>query len=218
MMIGPKIPNAALIKCAAEIMSAENRSFEPISTRGRSMIYRTEDNKTVRLRTSNDHVLVIAAKPLEDKWQLNIEGTDYVLVVMPVIQRVVGEVRAFLVPTELLVRLVREEYAEMLNQVPEIGMKPNAVTVQFGSPNNDGEPFDRAWDPYLLPHTTDSHAYVDIPADKSHRSRQLRQSKPKKRTKYLETVADVIMETKARISEITGSPIESVTVEVRIES
>jgi hypothetical protein len=83
------------------------------------MIYRTSEDETVRLRTCNDHVLIVVADQHDpDKARLNVEGTNYVLVVMPERPRTPGAVVGYLVPTEVVTEEVRGGQRHWLDTAP----------------------------------------------------------------------------------------------------
>jgi len=82
------------------------------------MIYRMANGATVRARTCNDHILIaVADSPAEDA-NLNIEGTDWLLVIMPEIERTPGRVLAYLVPTDEAVKHARQTHAAWLASKP----------------------------------------------------------------------------------------------------
>ena len=202
-------------------MAKSERRFEPVPSSGRSMIYRTDNEMTLRLRTSNDHVLVIVANPQGDSWDLNIKGTDLVLVVMPTHPRSVGEVRGFLVPTDVLVDAVFDEYRSPLSMPPSSDATPYAVPLAFGASSDDGSSFATTWEKYLLEASVDAGDFISEP-DK----RPTARPSPRGRRKRFhqeplssdQSVADIISDAKRRIARITGVPVEAVSVEVRIES
>src|SRR5579859_3100892 len=99
-----RIPNDKLLAAGLELMRKNGRPLTKLDSFGGSMRYKTTDGKIVRVRTCNDHILIVVAdKPTTDA-KLNIEGTDYLLVVMPEIQRTPGKVKAYLIPTEVAVK------------------------------------------------------------------------------------------------------------------
>ena len=113
-----KVPNQTLVDAAVEMMTAADRPMRRLATGTRAMKYALTDGKTVRVRTCNDHVLVVLASTAEEGASLNIEGTDFVLIVMPETPRQAGPVIAYLLPTDLAVEDVRRAHTAWLNSGP----------------------------------------------------------------------------------------------------
>ena len=82
------------------------------------MIYMMPNRETVRIRTCNDHVLITVADRPEEDANLNIEGTDHLLIVMPEAERTSGNIIAYLVPTEIVADAVRESHRKWLDSNP----------------------------------------------------------------------------------------------------
>ncbi len=99
-------------------MRQNGMPLEKIQSGGRSMIYRRPDGQTVRVRTCNDHVLVVLADRPDEPAKLNIENTDHILIVMPETPRMRGRVHAYLVPTDDAVQAVRTAHAQWLAANP----------------------------------------------------------------------------------------------------
>ena len=114
-----KVPNEALARAGLDLMKQAGKPLERIKSNGRSMIYRMTDGRTVRLRTCNDHLLVVVADADDpDTAHVNVEGTDYVLVVMPERQRTPGAVIAYLVPSEIVANAAKSSHREWLASKP----------------------------------------------------------------------------------------------------
>ncbi len=114
----PKIDNEILLKAGLELMHREGKPMERLPAIGRQMRYRLSNNDTVRVRTCNDHILIVVAERPEPGARLNIEGTDWLLVVMPIMPRTPGEVIAYLVPTVEAVSEARRTHSEWLASNP----------------------------------------------------------------------------------------------------
>ena len=113
-----RIDNEVLLEAGLELMSTNGKNLKKIPSQGRSMIYEMVNDETVRVRTCNDHILVVVAKTPNENAELNIEGTDWLLIVMPEIERTAGRILAYLVRTEVVVREVRESHRTWLNSNP----------------------------------------------------------------------------------------------------
>ena len=113
-----KVGNEVLLQAGLELMNKSAKPLTKRSSKGRAMIYEMPDGDTVRVRTSNDHILIVVAdKPTQDA-RLNIEGTDWLLIVMPETERQQGNVLGYLVPTEEATQEARRSHAEWLASNP----------------------------------------------------------------------------------------------------
>ena len=118
MVKSDRISNNELLKAGLALMRVNGKLLTKLPTHGRSMLYTMPNGESVRVRTSNDHILIVVAdKPSEDA-HLNIEGTDWLLIVMPEIERKAGKVIAYLVPTETAVDAVRRSHGAWLSTNP----------------------------------------------------------------------------------------------------
>jgi hypothetical protein len=108
MTKSPRIPNDDLLAAGLELMRQNGKELTKVDSFGRSMMYKMPDGETVRVRTCNDHILIALSDSSSPKnAKLNIEGTDFLLVVMPEIERTPGKVTAYLVPTNVAVDTIR---------------------------------------------------------------------------------------------------------------
>ena len=113
-----RIDNEVLLKAGLELMATNGTPLKKIPSQGRSMIYKMTHGETVRVRTCNDHILVVVADKPAENAKLNIEGTDWLLIVMPEIERTAGKIIAYLVQTDIVVHEVRESHSTWLNSNP----------------------------------------------------------------------------------------------------
>ncbi len=113
-----RIDNEVLLQAGLELMRQNGKPLTRLPSKGRAMLFKLEDGQSVRARTCNDHILIaVADRPTEDA-KLNIEGTDWLLIVMPEIRRTHGNVLGYLVPTEEAVEEVRRAHREWLATNP----------------------------------------------------------------------------------------------------
>lgn len=96
-------------------------------SKGRAMIYALPDGQSVRVRTCNDHVLLVVGESAALDARLNIEGTDWLLLVMPEVERTPGKTICYLLPTKEVEAEARRTHEEWL----------------AGNPNTKGE--NRTW-------------------------------------------------------------------------
>ena len=113
-----RIDNVVLLQAGLELMRQNGKPLTKLPSKGRAMLFKLEDGQSVRARTCNDHILIaVADRPTEDA-KLNIEGTDWLLIVMPEVERTHGNVLGYLVPTEEAVEEVRRTHREWLATGP----------------------------------------------------------------------------------------------------
>lgn len=201
-----RIPNRDLLDAGLKSMEREGKPLEKLPTKGRAMIYKTETGKTVRARTCNDHVLVVLADSAKDDAKLNIEGTDFLLIVMPEVPRTLGNIEAYLVPTKVAVKAVRQTHKDWLASNPNTKGDNRTWNIWF---DDDGvakaNGFARHWAEYKL----ESNIHIDnvsgTPVDQTSATR------PKK-------LGDVIAEAQQQIAEAAGVPVEAIKITVDLST
>jgi len=115
------------------------------------MIYETPEGETVRVRTCNDHVLVVLAESAENDATLNVEGTDFVLIVMPEAPRSPGPVVAYLVPSVVVAEAARETHKQWLANNPNTKGNNRTWNLWFDeSGPTKANGFSRVWEKYRL--------------------------------------------------------------------
>src|SRR5260370_41034626 len=113
------VDNDALLAAGLDLMRKNGKPLTKILGTGRSMRYTLANGETVRVRTCNDAILIVLAdKPSGSDAKLNIEGTDWLLVVMPEVERTPGNIRAYLVPSSVAVEATRRSHDRWLNSNP----------------------------------------------------------------------------------------------------
>ena len=114
------------------------------------MLYTLLNGETVRVRTSNDHALVtVASKPTENA-HLNIEGTDWLLIVMPKIERTTGKVIGYLVPTKEAVKEVRKSHKDWLSSEPNTKGENTTWILRLGQDGSESNGCAIKWKKYRL--------------------------------------------------------------------
>jgi hypothetical protein len=114
----PRLPNDELLAAGLELMKLNGMPLTKLPNFGRSMIYARPDGQTVRVRTCNDHILIVLGDQPSGNAKLNIEGTDWLLVVMPENERTAGKVLAYLVPASVACAAARLTHQDWLNTHP----------------------------------------------------------------------------------------------------
>ena len=147
----PRIPNDVLLATGIELMKQNGKMLTKQPNFGRAMMYSLPNGETVRVRTCNDHILIILADQSSGNAKLNIEGTDWLLVVMPEIERTPGKARAYLVPTRIACEAARRTHQAWLDTHPNTNGNNTTWNLWFSA---DGPAkannFDTHWKQYLL--------------------------------------------------------------------
>lgn len=161
----PRVDNDALLAAGLELMKQNDKSLTKRLGFGRAMMYSLANGETVRVRTCNDHILIVLADQPSGEARLNIEGTQWLLVVMPEIERTPGKVRAYLVPTDVAVEGVRTAHKKWLDTNPNTkgANRTWALWFRKGGPANGSNDFERKWSQYRLEGEADTQ-FVSVGA------------------------------------------------------
>lgn len=126
-----RIDNSDLLHAGLKLMQRNGKPLTKMSSTGRSMLFKLPDGDTVRIRTCNDHILIAVADSPRKDAKLNIEGTDWLLIVMPEEERTHGKVIAYLVPTTEAVAETRRAHEEWLANHPKTRGANTTWNLQF---------------------------------------------------------------------------------------
>lgn len=148
---GNRIDNDVLLQAGLKLMLQNGKPLTKLPSKGRSMLFELPDGDTVRARTCNDHILIAVADSPSPDAKLNIDGTDWLLIVMPEEERTHGKVLAYLVPTTEAVAEARRTHEEWLANNPNTKGANTTWNLWFdddgsGKANN----YARKWAKYLL--------------------------------------------------------------------
>lgn len=194
------ISNDILLQAGLQLMGQNGRPLTKVSSPGRSMIYALPNLETVRVRTCNDPVLIILSdKASGDDAKLNIEGTDWLLIVMPEIPRTPGKVLAYLVPTEVAVSACRQAHTLWLATKPNTSGNNTTWNIWFDDGHKPWNGFSKKWSEYLLeakgvvPQTANSY-------EKPRRGADLKSE---------------IEEARQRVSNAAGVPLDAVKITIQ---
>jgi hypothetical protein len=201
-MVEDRVPNEALAEAGLELMKQCGKPLERVKSNGRAMIYRMSDGATVRLRTCNDHLLVVLADVDDpDTARVNVEGTDYLLVVMPERQRTPGPVVGYLIPAEVVASAARSTHKEWLATRPNTKGDNRTWNLWFNKYGpSKASNFAEKWQQYRLP----GSASAGLPAPAASSS-----SAPVK-------LGDVIAAAKLQIAEAAGVSTDSVRITIDV--
>lgn len=198
-----KVSNQALLAAGLKAMHAAGKPIQKLQTNSRAMKYQLSNGETVRVRTCNDHVLVVLADSAEKIATLNIEGTDHLLIVMPEVPRMDGLIVAYFVPTAVAVTAVRQSHADWLASNPATKGNNRTWNIWF----NDGPAmsggFAKKWAQYRLD-TKESTLDVDATNDGVVVGER-------------KTLGAVIAAARKAISEAAGVSVEAVKITVALD-
>jgi hypothetical protein len=144
-----------LAKAGLELLEQHvGGSLERLKTRRpKEMKYQMPDGSTVRVKTCVDPtMLVVASDPSPESAKLSIEGTDYLLLVMPEKPREVGPIMAHFVPTSVAVETIRSTQRAWLESDPNTKGDNKSWHIRFdGDGAKPWNGFQRHWAKYRLP-------------------------------------------------------------------
>ena len=133
-----RVDNEVLREAGLALMQENGKPLTKLPSRGRSMLYTMQNGESVRLRTCNDHILIVVADSPERDARLNIEGTDWLLLVMPEIERTAGRIIGYLVPTEVAVEAVRTSHQAWLSNSPNTKGENTTWNIWFDGEGSGG--------------------------------------------------------------------------------
>ena len=129
MVVRDRVDGVTLVEAGLAAMEKAGKPLTRLPSKGRAMLYQTREGETVRVRTCNDHVLIVVADRPDPNANLNIEGTDLLLVVMPETERTAGPIDLYLIPASEAVSEARRTHQEWLDSSP--GTKGDNRTWNF---------------------------------------------------------------------------------------
>lgn len=195
-----KVPNGQLLDAGLNLLKQSGKQFTKMANKGRAMLYELDSGETVRVRTCNDHVLIAVADSPEKDANLNIEGTDWLLVVMPETPRTPGDVIAYMIPTDVAVKEVRETHQKWLSTNPRTKGENTTWNLWF---NNDeglekAAGYAKKWAHYRLQGKINTQVVVSSP----------------KQNGAANPVKAEVDAARMRIAKIAGVPIEAVRISI----
>jgi hypothetical protein len=168
MTKSPRVSNDALLAAGLDLMRQNAKPLTKVESPGRSMMYSLPDGKSVRVRTCNDHILIVLADKASKEAKLNIEGTDYLLVVMPEVERTPGKVRGYLIPTTVAVEASRSSQQAWLDSNPNTKGDNKTWCLWFRKDPNDSNiwyDYETKWAKYRLKGEAYTHATASNAVD-----------------------------------------------------
>jgi hypothetical protein len=194
-----KVPNERLLEAGLKLMAQNGKPLERAEVKGRAMLYRSPNGRSIRVRTCNDHVLVAVADAPDTNAKLNIEGTDDILIVMPETPRSSGPVVGYLIPTPVVVEAVRSAHRSWLESNPSTKGENRTWNIWF----DDDAPakangFAQKWSSYRLQGSATTDALSKSVAEV--------QQVP------VGSLGEVIADAKRRIAAVAGIPETAVKI------
>jgi hypothetical protein len=196
-----RVSNQALVDAGLLMMKSVGKPLEKLATKSRAMKYRLVSGETVRIRTCNDHILVVLAASADEGAALNIEGTDHLLIVMPQNPRQPGPVIAYFVPTPVAVRAVRKAHSDWLASNPATRGNNRTWNIWFDEAPKSGG-FGKKWSQYRL--TAQATTFT---------SRSNHDGDPSS----IRSLGVVIAESRAAIAQAAGVSIDAVKISVALD-
>lgn len=198
-----RVPNEALLEAGLALMEQAGKPLEKVPTNSRAMMYRLRGRETVRVRTCNDHILVVLADSADEGARLNIEGTDFLLIVMPETPRTAGQIIGYLVPTLIAADAVRRTHAEWLASSPNTKGKNRTWNIWFDDESPKAGGFAKRWAQYRLTGSATTHPITASATPwGSARSGKL---------------GEVIAAARQQIADAAGVPMDAVKITVQLD-
>lgn len=195
-----RVESGALIEAGLAAMRQCGKPLGRLPSKGRSMIYALPNGETVRLRTCNDHVLIVVADRSDADAKLNIEGTDWLLTVMPEIERTKGNIVAYLLPTKEVEVEARRTYREWLAGNPNTKGDNRTWNLWFRNDAPTKTNYAVKWAKYRLGGTVD-----------------LRQTLAANDSTRRVDIKTEVENARRRIAEAAGVAIEAVKITINFE-
>lgn len=199
-----RVDNQALLEAGLQLMKQAGKPLERLPTNSRAMKYSLSNGESVRVRTCNDHILVVLAESASPNAKLNIQGTDFLLIVMPEVPRTPGAVIAYLVPTVVAVEAVRRAHAEWLASGPATKGNNRTWNIWFSDDAAKSGGFAKKWAQYRLSGSV------------STRTEGLPDSAVREGRRTSNKLGDVIAAAKKQIAEAAGVPLDAVKISVEL--
>jgi|SRR5271165_179353 len=165
MTKSPRVSNDALLAAGLDLMRQNGHPLTKVESFGRAMMYQLPDGKSVRVRTCNDHILIVLASKASKNAKLNIEGTDFLLIVMPEIERTPGKVIAYLVPTKVAVEASRSSHQTWLDSDPNTKGDNKTWNLWFRTDGPKDRTYSTKWAEYRLKGEASTHTLTSNTGD-----------------------------------------------------
>tara|TARA_B100001964_G_scaffold183839_1_gene203531 strand:+ start:484 stop:1110 length:627 start_codon:yes stop_codon:yes gene_type:complete len=204
----PRVASDILKDAALQQMAENGMELSKIATGSRAMIYAMPDHNTVRIRTTNDPVLVVVAESAGSNSKMNIEGTDFLLISMPEEPRSPGNILCYLVPTKIAVESIRDSFNKWLETNPNTNGDNKTRNIWFDSKGTPWSGYHNKWEDYLLP--------TSLNVEKAQKQMEAT-SNGDSILQELKTVAEVVEFTTHEIARLSGISREKIRIDIKFE-
>ncbi|HEY3778080.1 MAG TPA: hypothetical protein VGL35_08470 [Rhizomicrobium sp.] len=199
-MIAPRerVDSRELLEAGLASMERCGKPLTRMPTKGRAMLYTLTSGESVRVRTCNDHVLIVVGDTPAPHANLNIQGTDWLLLVMPEIERTRGKVVAYLIPAAEAEAEARCTHADWLRSNPNTKGDNRTWNLWFRSDGPEkASNYAAKWAKYLLPNSVD-----------------LGGGREASETEKPRGVKDEVEISRRRVAAAAGVPVEAVKITI----
>ncbi|WP_441280271.1 hypothetical protein [Bradyrhizobium sp. 63_E2_N1_3] len=200
-----RISNSQLLNAGVSLMEGAGKPLKPVSTTdGRVKKYLLPDGRTVRGRTCNLHQVPMVRTKTEVSYDgiperilRGVKETDFILAAVPEVERTPGSIKAFLIPTEVVL--------EQIHAAERVGRKDWSLRLN--------EPI---WAKYRLPGTAYS---ATIPSD-SEADDMDEEPETEGETAPIRSLSlgEVIANARQAIAEVAGVPVSAVKISIDLSS
>lgn len=196
-----RVDSSRLVEAGLTSMRRAGKPLTRLPSKGRAMIYALPNGETVRVRTCNDHVLIVVGETADLDTKLNVEGTDWLLMVMPEIERTPGDTLCYLLPAKEVEAEARRTHEEWLAGNPSTKGDNRTWNLWFGknAPTKAND-YATKWAKYRVE--------TSIPATASVLTDEERPQGD---------VKSEVDEARRRIARAAGVPIEAVKITINFE-
>lgn len=202
MPVKGRIESGVLVEAGLTAMRLSGRPLTRVASKGRAMIYSLSNGETVRIRTCNDHVLIVVGDSPSPDAKLNVMGTDWLLVVMPEVERTPGNVLVYLIPASEVESEARRTHQEWLASNPNTNGLNKTWNLWFhaGGPQGSNN-YAVKWAAYRLDAIVASS-----------------ESTERKSAAEPSSIKTEVELARRRIAEVAGVPVNAVKITISFES
>jgi hypothetical protein len=186
-----RVDSEVLVEAGLAAMARAGKALTRLPSKGRAMIYRMPDGQTVRVRTCNDHVLIVVGDTAAHNAKLNIEG----------IERTLGNVVSYLLPTKEVEAEARRTHEEWLASDPNTKGDNKTWNLWFKreAPTKAND-YETKWAKYRLDDTTTAPKET-VASNGSRRP----------------NIKTEVEDARRRIAHVADVPIEAVKITINFE-
>lgn len=196
-----RIDSEILVESGLAAMKRAGKPLSRLPSKGRAMLYEMANHETVRMRTCNDHVLIVVGETSALDAKLNIEGTDWLLLVMPEVERTPGNTLCYLLPTKEVEAEARRTHNDWLAGNPNTKGDNKTWNLWFkkDAPTKAND-YGTKWSKYRL----DVSVVATQPIVTANGGRRV-------------DIKSEVEDARRRIAQAAGVPVEAVKITINFE-